>query len=180
MKHGVLLLSLLKRQVFRLFHIMEWYLRCSALILRVRPDTWGRKKKLIPCIADLHVKWFCPDFQLINHLFTDASNFGNGRVKFKVSWQCNQKMIFKWKLSQPFHSQAEFIVSKFALNKLVWSCTVYHLESHEHWTLSGRTSYRKISERPETAMIVSFQSLAGSPAGLLPRCLPNFRAIENV
>ena len=51
------------------------------------------------------------------------------------------------------------------------------------YSLSGKTSYRKISWSLEAARFGSklFQSLwnlAGTSAALLPRCLPNFRAIQ--
>ena len=59
----------------------------------------------------------------------------------------------------------------------VWNMGVY--------SLSGRTSYRKILWSLETArlgviMIVSLWNLTSISAALLPRCLSNFTAIANV
>ena len=51
------------------------------------------------------------------------------------------------------------------------------------YSLSGKTSYRKISWSVEAAifgfkLFQSFWNLAGTSAALLPRCLSNFRAIR--
>ena len=51
------------------------------------------------------------------------------------------------------------------------------------YSLSGKTSYRKISWSLEAArfgskLLRSLWNLAGTPAALLPRCLSNFRAIR--
>ena len=51
------------------------------------------------------------------------------------------------------------------------------------YSLSGKTSYRKISWSLEAArfgfkLFQSFWNLAGTSAALLPRCLSNFRAIR--
>ena len=51
------------------------------------------------------------------------------------------------------------------------------------YSLSGKTSYRKISRSLEAArfgfkLFQSLWSLAGTSAALLPRCLSNFRAIR--
>ena len=51
------------------------------------------------------------------------------------------------------------------------------------YSLSGKTSYRKISWSLEAArfgfkLFQSLWNLAGTSAALLPRCLPNFRAIR--
>ena len=53
------------------------------------------------------------------------------------------------------------------------------------YSLSGKTSYRKISwslgaARLGVIMIVSLWNLTGISAALLPRCLSNFRAIGKV
>ena len=51
------------------------------------------------------------------------------------------------------------------------------------YSLSGKTSYRKISRSLEAArfefkLFQSLWNLAGTSAALLPRCLSNFRAIR--
>ena len=53
------------------------------------------------------------------------------------------------------------------------------------YSLSGRTSYRKISLSPEVArldsiVIVSLLNLTGMSAAALPMCLSNFRAIAKI
>ena len=53
------------------------------------------------------------------------------------------------------------------------------------YSLSGKTSYRQISwsleaARLDVAMVVSLWNLTGTSAALLPRYLPNFRAIGKV
>ena len=58
-----------------------------------------------------------------------------------------------------------------------------HLSAQGLYSLSGKTSYRKISWSLEAArfgfnLFQSRWNLAGTSAALLPRCLSNFRAIR--
>ena len=66
-----------------------------------------------------------------------------------------------------------------------WRQSWHHDIIQGLYSLSGRTSYRKISwsletERLGVIMFVSFWNLTGISPALLPRCLSNFRAIANV
>ena len=64
--------------------------------------------------------------------------------------------------------------------KIVWLIAVV---TQGLYSLSGKTSYRKISWSLEAArfgfkLFQSLWNLAGTSAALLPRCLSNFRAIR--
>ena len=66
-----------------------------------------------------------------------------------------------------------------------FACTekVTHEATQGLYSLSGKTSYRKISWSLEAArfgfkLFQSLWNLAGTSAALLPRCLSNFRAIR--
>ena len=69
---------------------------------------------------------------------------------------------------------------------MVRSCVLGRIHSHTIlglYSLSGKTSYRKISWSLEAArfgfeLFQSLGNLAGTSAALLPRCLSNFRAIR--
>ena len=59
----------------------------------------------------------------------------------------------------------------------------HHRRMQGLYSLSGKTSYRKISWSLEAArfgfkLLQSLWNLAGTSAALLPRCLSNFRAIR--
>ena len=69
--------------------------------------------------------------------------------------------------------------------QLLPPCSPNELGYHGLYSLSGKTSYRQISQSLEAArlgviMIVSLWNLAGFSAAVLLRCLSNFRAIEKV
>ena len=76
-------------------------------------------------------------------------------------------------------------LSALGKNSLLWKC-VCLLRScfiQGLYSLSGKTSYRKISWSLEAArfgfnLFQSLWNLAGTSAALLPRCLSNFRAIR--
>ena len=76
--------------------------------------------------------------------------------------------------------------------KWVYSLIQCHQKSPSTWhccpqglySLSGKTSYRKISQNLETAkfgfkLLQSLWDLTGTSAASLPRCLSNFRAIQS-
>ena len=85
---------------------------------------------------------------------------------------------YQWNLKQS---------SRIFIQKITLKCRLTNILSRPLglYSLSGKTSYRKISwsieaARLDVAMVVSLWNLTGTSAAALPRYLPNFRAIGKV
>ena len=116
-------------------------------------------------------------------------------VEMCKRWHIQTNEMNIWCISEPLDTNETYFMSWNNLNKSMFGFYLIKLDmaSVLEWdknilglySLSGKTSYRQISWSLETArldviMIVSLWNLAGVSAALLPRCLPNFRAIGKV
>ena len=118
-----------------------------------------------------------------------------------LHWHCGNQMIAPVPAKQPWwiwiNTSCEFIMNDYITTtkqSTTKPCAYFlgYTVPAAKWksllglySLSGKTSYRQISwsleaARLDVAMVVSLWNLTGTSAALLPRYLPNFRAIGKV
>ena len=150
-----------------LFSVERWFNVCI-------PVQWAWGRRLL-CKANYVGEYKnCTKYQVCqSNKKTDSSLTG---------------FLFKW-TGSPIFGQRGRTLHKMLFVLIIVSCTSsMTMLSVSHlilglYSLSGKTSYRKISWSLEAArfwfkLFQSLWNLAGTSATLLPRCLSNFRAIR--
>ena len=104
----------------------------------------------------------------------------------KIVFVCNVLILLKhYHVTNASQASSKFKLCALLLHQYL-NCSFYsRLSLQGLYSLSGKTSYRKISWSLEAArfgfkLFQSLWNLAGTSAALLPRCLSNFRAIQTL
>ena len=114
-------------------------------------------------------------------LYKCHSQYSKWRPSWNPIWRPYGTFFSLAPILKRFSAFFSFRVPNFMLcSQSPW---FFHQSAQLFYSLSGKTSYRKISWSLEAArfgfkLFQSLWNLAGTSAALLPRCLSNFRAIR--